>query len=458
MMSSDESHLREWVERLVILARKSGGFSEELLPSPCQISAIFIKEEEFMILIAKHDPTKADLQVSVFFTQSRQDAWGVVDSEVLTDEYYLEKGNIIRVAGFLGKTLTSHRFSRIVEPSIVALGFLKTPEDKDGYILIAKVDPYRDKPENLPSFKKHPPRKTQVSPKLLNVEKVDYIASLWYPPIMFKDGPITLRKASVLQTEYKGHTVILDNKSFLCILVPMARPYPEFTDKAVETMNEIIATANVLGVAGIAATKEDIVVFTHRKNSEDPFGVGHWKKPTVRSLMFGDFLRNPARVYEFDEHVPFLIVKKSLIQDIIRKAEKITENKEVKNYLSLFLDATTHMLTGASKAAFLHGWIVIEKYIDDVWSKSLSQQGITGPRHKKLSESILWTTDNKLEALNLINIIPNERYVEMIRLKKIRNRIVHKERRVHHREAQECLRLCKSIVAELIRSRCFMEV
>lgn len=461
-MSSDESHLRKWVRRLAVLARKNRLFSEDLLLSPCQITAIFIKEEEFMILIAKHDPKKVDLQVAALFTQSMQDALVAVDSKVLTDEYYLEQGNIVEVAGLLGEMLPNiHRFPRKIGSAMVAIGFLKLKVN-DGYILVANVDPYRDKPEDLPSFKKHQPPKT-IPDALVSIEpskekEVLYLASLWYPPVMFSDGRITLTKASVLQSEYKGHTVIFDNKSFLCILVPIAPPILAFVDKAVEIMNEIIATANILGLAGIAATKEDIVTFTHRQGSENPVSVGHSAKPTVRSLVFKNFIRNPAGVYQFHEYLPFRIITKSLMEDIIRKAENITANRDLKNYLSLFLDAATHMLAGASKAAFLHGWIIIEKYIDDIWLRSLSQYGITGRRLSKLSQSILWTTDNKLEALNLMNIIPNRRYAEIMRLKKIRNRVVHKERKVHHKEAHECLSLCKSIVTELIRLRCFIEL
>lgn len=465
MVSSDDSHLRKWVKEFAALARTSEILTEDLLQSPCQITAIFINEEKLIILLFRHDQAKADMEIVASSVQSWEESRHFLESKVLADAYYLEKGYAVELAGSLGEILSKSRFPRGREPSLVELGYFKDHKINEGYVLIADVDVYRDTPKSFIRSEKPHARKTSVKGVPSDAREVNYFAStvnyfasFWYPPILFKDAPITLGKAPVFQIEYKGHNVIFDDKSFLSVLVPTKPPFGQFANKAVELMNEIIASANILGLPGIAATVEDLVTFYYREDSEYPVGVGHRKQPTVRSLLFEDFMSDPARVYKFDKSLPFRVIDKSLMEDIIRKAEKITENKEVKNYLLLLLDATTHMLTGANKAAFLHGWIVIEKYIDDVWAKNLLQQGITGTRHKKLCESILWTTDDKLEMLNLLGVIPNERYVEMVRLKKIRNDVVHKERAVHSREAQECLRLCRTIVSELVRSRCYVEV
>jgi len=451
------SCMEKWVYEFVTLARKKEFFSD-FLASPCQITAILIGEERFLIILVRHDMKRADLEIlSLSAESSGEEAWDIIDSRVLVDPYFLEKGYAIEIAGMLGKILRRHP-SVPEEPHITGFGYFKDHKIEEGYLLISGVDIRKDTPKNLPSLRARRGASIRTPHKAAETAReVEFIASMWFPPIAFEDGPITLRKTSVFQTEYKGHKVLFDNKSFISVLVPIKPPLGPFVDKAVDLMNEIIATANILDVAGIAVAAEDIVTFTHKEDAQHPSAVGHWKKPTVRSLLFEDFLGAPSRIYEFDSFVSFRIINTSLMESIIRKAEKITGNREMKNYLSLFLDATTHVIAGASKAAFLHGWIVIEKYVDDLWSKEIVQQGIAGRRRKKL-ESILWTTDYKLEVLNLMGAIPNERYVEIIRLKRIRNGIVHEERKVHSREAQECLKLCKSIVLELVRSKCFVEV
>lgn len=62
-----------------------------------------------------------------------------------------------------------------------------------------------------------------------------------------------------------------------------------------------------------------------------------------------------------------------------------------------------------------------------------------------------------MEALNLTGLLINERYNEVIRLKKIRNDIVHEGRNVTKQEAEECLRFSLGIIKEVVRNECFVE-
>ncbi len=140
-----------------------------------------------------------------------------------------------------------------------------------------------------------------------------------------------------------------------------------------------------------------------------------------------------------------------------RTAEAINKEKGVKQYLLSLLDANTHFLIEQYKTSFLLTWIVLEKYIDDLWSETLVSQKISKNRIEKL-QSMLWTADDKLEALNLLGLMANERYFEIIRLKKIRNAIVHDGRDVTKQESEECLKVSLAIIKEIIRNKCFLEI
>jgi uncharacterized protein YutE (UPF0331/DUF86 family) len=70
---------------------------------------------------------------------------------------------------------------------------------------------------------------------------------------------------------------------------------------------------------------------------------------------------------------------------------------------------------------------------------------------------MLWTADDKLETLNLLGEISEERYSQIVRLKRIRNAIVHEERSVVLGEAKECNDLARNIVREIIRKKSFVE-
>ena len=79
------------MQEFVDLARKSEIFSEDLLESPCQITAIFIKEDKLIILLFKHTSAEADLQIFASFTESRSEAVHILDNKVLADAYYLNR-------------------------------------------------------------------------------------------------------------------------------------------------------------------------------------------------------------------------------------------------------------------------------------------------------------------------------------------------------------------------------
>ena len=116
-----------------------------------------------------------------------------------------------------------------------------------------------------------------------------------------------------------------------------------------------------------------------------------------------------------------------------------------------------HFLTNQFKTSFLLSWIVIEKYIDNIWVNFLKSRNITGKRYSKLAESALWSADDELELLNFTDQISDNEYNQIIRLKRKRKKIIHAEENATNKEAEECIELAASLTRRKIRESCFIE-
>ncbi len=86
-------------------------------------------------------------------------------------------------------------------------------------------------------------------------------------------------------------------------------------------------------------------------------------------------------------------------------------------------------------AAFLLSWYIIEYDIMIKLNKILKDKGITGERKKKIGE---YRADTAIEVLSLLSKISDEDYYELMKLKKIRNKIVHERETPSKKDVQKC--------------------
>lgn len=376
------------------------------------------------------------------------------------DPYWFKQGDGVEVAGVLGKLLR-RQSSRLMKPIRVMeygrIGYRKRQGSRDGYFQ-CMVNLKTNKPKDLlrAITGKRDMRARAIRRAL---KKPSYLfGAVWYPPFVFDDETITLKPKFVVDITYKGNRILFNNHSFIFVMSPIEPPLAPFRDKAVECFNEIIGTAELVGIEGCTVTFDDALIFQFTENLDRQIGQTRSQTPTARSFISEDFLRNPVNVYQFERFCPFRKYKKSVIVEVVRKAEKITQDEDIKNYILSYMDAKTHFLIEQFKTSFLLAWIVLEKYIDELWSKTLISRNVSGKRFGKLAKSMLWTVDDKLETLNLLGQISNEHYFEIIRLKSIRNAIVHKGRNVTKQETEECLRFSLNIVREIVRNKCLIEL
>ena len=129
------------------------------------------------------------------------------------------------------------------------------------------------------------------------------------------------------------------------------------------------------------------------------------------------------------------IISSETLLNIIKTSEKISKNKELQNISLILLEAYTHLRSMEYSAAFLLSWYIIEYDIMIKLNKILKDKGITGERKKKIGE---YRADTAIEVLSLLSKISDEDYYELMKLKKIRNKIVHERETPSKKDVQKC--------------------
>jgi hypothetical protein len=273
------------------------------------------------------------------------------------------------------------------------------------------------------------------------------IGGLWHPPIVFEGSPVLLSKSKIAEFSYKGRKVLLYNNGTIAVVVSKRRwNYFETQRKiTIEILNEIIGTANLYDIRGISFTKDDLISYDVRFDTMQIGSSMYSIDFTPRSLI--------AQTHRSDfgphSHRSLMTVSKEKMLEIIAVARRATSNPTIKSYISTYLDAATHYYLSEYRASFLLGWILIEKYIDDVWGEMLKDKKVDNKRHKKLT-GILWSADDIIECLNLVGRFTKERYAELMRMKKLRNEILHSDKPVDSKDSELALDLCKKVILENI--------
>lgn len=439
-------------------------FMESVFISPYQIVVLNETYNHRVLMIIKHDPKEVDRKIQIIESKNFNETLKKVDSEILTDKYWLQNDVCVRLAGQLNQILRTPTPTSAKMPSWRGSHYLRVkekPEITDA-LLSFLLDFENTSVEALLRkggflLRKAPVKEEEKKETAGAVKKTNVpVGAMWYPPFIFDDEVIGLREKFVFESNYKGYKIYFNNQSLIFLNSPLKEPEESFQKEVAQLFNEIIAVAQIYEIEGGTVSNRDVMNFEYDEKFENLISRGYNPSSSVRSLIVEDVQRRQS-IYEFSEHFDFKRYKKTLFNEVLRSGEKITKNKSATDYLLSFLDAKTHFLIEQYKTSFLLAWIVLEKYIDAVWEETLVSRKISDKRIKKLARSSLWTADDKLETLNLMDLFVNERYNEVIRLKKIRNNIVHEGRNVTKQEAEECLRFSLGIIKEVVRNKCFVE-
>ncbi len=272
-----------------------------------------------------------------------------------------------------------------------------------------------------------------------------------YPPVWVDEVPkipfnqriwseiAILFGQKAVETTYNGNVLIITKDGFIAVGI-------DDKYEALKELNTIMASALINEIPATSIKEFELGEVT----------IDVQTKAITSSLIRLSSLRNIfgssiAQLLIHRESHRGIISSKTLLS-IIKIAEKISKDDELRVLSLILLEAYTHLINMEYSAAFLLSWYIIEHDLMVKWDKMLNNRGITGERKRKLRSHLLYkTADRVIEILNLLSKIPDDDYSELMKLKDIRNDIIHNGKTPSKKDAEKCFDSAIDIIKRLIK-------
>ncbi len=435
------------------------------LNKPCQVESFWIRNEELNFDFQFHFFTKfeneKDLKIKVKVLNSqnyiealegylKEKKWNRLlsdsKSSTLKGETYSDRIEIILAMGINNFVVNNlaHSERSISTPMFVMLTIIN-PENPDVlcWMNIGKIQR-----KNIEEEVYHIISNIKES-KFENIssksERLEGFGTYFYPPIWIGKHPnaklkdrVTKKRLiqfskKVQDIKYKNKILIVNNDGFIAI---------EGNKKeSTNLLNEIMATAILLDIPASMINESElgrVSINLENREIETP----HLKVNSMRTNLF----KSQYDTFT-DIRIDRIELSEKEISGLFNIAEKITNYKIPKTFLIFYLESYTHFQNYLYPQSFLMSWLIIERFLSLLWKKEVINK-INGKRKEKLENSVRWSADYIIETLNLLNVVPDENYKQLMRLKKKRNKIVHEGREITKIEAEECLNVAKFILIE----------
>lgn len=434
------------------------------LNKPCQVESFWIRNEELDVDFQFHFFTKFEnekdlkIKVNVLNSQNyievleeylKEEKWDrlLSDSEspTLNGETYSDRIEIILAMGITVVNDLLHSERSVSIPMFVIKSIIN-PENSDAlfWVNIGKIQDNKVEKEvyNIISHIKESKSENISEPKS---ERIKGFGTYFYPPIWIGEHPNATLKDRIYKKrliqfsrkiqdiKYKNKILIIHNDGFIAI---------EGNKKeSTNILNEIMATAILLGIPASMINESELgSVLINPENRE--IEIPHFKVNSMRTSLY----RSQYETFT-DIRIDRIELAEKEISGLFSTAEKINNDKIHRNLLIFYLEGITHFKNYLYSQSFLMSWLIIERFLSLLWEKEVINK-LNGKRKDKLGDSVRWSADYIIETLNLLNVVPDENYKQLMRLKKKRNKIVHEGREISKIEAEECLKVAKLILIE----------
>lgn len=432
---------------------------------PCQMDIFCFKDVSFQWLIVTHDKERKDAEIACHGPVPTYQAVEMLES-LLSDSKWDRELSEEEKKRFFFVTETRPKFRDLLEPVLLGIvGELRNlPLIRPGPTMIERkqmlsldsfvwyvrgsvtdllcaeaVTGIMEDAKKQAEIIKAKDEQAQPEPPKPGIKG---FGTYFYPPVWvgklpeqtFREkafGPILFPKKA-LDTNYKGRIIVINEHGFIAI-------GEQDSLKATKMLNEIMATAFLRGVQFLSARElevSDAEIDPSTLNLTS-FGV---RGTSLRTQLF--------LMTQFSTRIFRREIEKETLIDMIREAERINQDPDLADFLVLLLEAYTCLQSSEYMQSFMLSWMIVEKNIAWTWNKFLREELITRERRRKLTNSMLWTVDSILEALNLAGKLLSDDYTTLMVLKNKRNSIMHESERVTPEEAERCFNAAKGIVQQ----------
>jgi len=244
---------------------------------------------------------------------------------------------------------------------------------------------------------------------------------------------------NIIRTTYKERILIIQNDGYLAI-----SESNEAT--AIELMNEIMGTALLNDIGVYVIRKSDVGRITIDSRT--------WKftfYETPQNSKHQILERERRKRYKSRDKIMRTPVTIEKVENIIKTAEKVTENKEIRTYLSLYLETFTFFYNAVYTQSFLMSWFIFEKLLKSRCEELQNQKSLA-KKVKEFLDNNSWTPDTWIKALFIAEKINRTEYEYFMSLKAHRNCIIHENTQSNYDEADKFRRFCLVKIKKMINN------
>ena len=432
---------------------KASSYSLFDLSEPCQILVIWARDPEFQIIIHSRIEELEDKSIEIYGPIENFKLIEHIESEIL-------KSRLINILGkeyvedFLVHALRDVQkyYNPLGKPPKTGIrgqthiGLTSSyPYYAIGHVIIGNIkhlDARQLVNKIIQDIKSSIKRKSGSSP--LRKEKLilDGFGSYIYPQVWIGEPPkprsfreklsgLPLLHAigkRVISDKYKKRPLIITKNGYIAI-------GEKDKQKAQELLNEIMSVLLLRGIPVFIIREVDL--------GEAKF--------TEKSAQWSGGKRGLLYFYDLSSYVyPAILtgrmksISKENLEKVIRLSELLTSDNVIKTLLLLYLEAYTHFQNSEYKQCLILSWVILEEfYIKDLWSDFIRKNTSDKNRISKLGS---WNIDQRLETLNLSHMLTNQEYNLLMKIKSVRNEIVHEGKTPPRNVVEESLELVIRII------------
>ena len=267
-----------------------------------------------------------------------------------------------------------------------------------------------------------------------------------YPPLLIGDFDPSLRdqitnrereilNENVIESKFSDIQILI-NKDGIISLETKERTVAE------KILNTIMGVALILGLPLYGVKPSEIANVTIDK-STNRISASSWKESTLRMKMFG-FTHRFSPIRELSHRMHISIKDMELV---LKKASTLWQSQEHANMLKLLLGSFTHLDNHEFSQSFIMSWMIIERYLYDLWNSKIKGAGVTNRITEDLNR---WDVYRVLEILHIDKVIPEDDYVDARQLHSLRNDLIHFGYEVTEKQSEECYDMAFQIITDKI--------
>ena len=281
--------------------------------------------------------------------------------------------------------------------------------------------------------------------------KVNGYGTFIYPPKWIGDFPdLTIEDKLTNQrlgnyvkdpllTKYKGRFLFVEKDGYIAI-------EEKNEETAIVLLNEIMGTMLISNHGAYAVRKSEVGRVTiNAKHRMISF------KETPNICKHQILEKERRRVYRSFPKILRNRISKDKMAKLILKAEKITADKDIKNYLVLYSESFGFFYEKEYTLSFLMSWFIFEKMLKSRCVNLRNQKNLDKMIKHDLDNKY-WTPDLMIKALFKSGKINKNEFDYFMNLKGQRNCIIHNNGKSNYEEADKFRQFCLEEIKSLVKS------